>query len=102
MHLHFKAMRIFSKKEYKYILLKVSFLQEDIIILNLHTANYINSKEIKQNLSEQASLKDSLWYLEIISRYLSVTNGWHRTTIAVYKPKEIQNNLNRINKKYKL
>ena len=56
----------------------------------MHTANYINSKEIKQNLSEQASLKDSLWYLEIISRYLSVTNGWHRTTIAVYKPKEIQ------------
>ena len=48
-------MRIFSKKEYKYILLKVSFLQEDIIILNLQTANNINSKEIKQNLTELTS-----------------------------------------------
>ena len=52
MHLHLKAMRIFSKKEYKYILLKVSFLQEDVIILNLHIANNRNSKEIKQNLTE--------------------------------------------------
>ena len=48
-------MRIFSKKEYKYILLKVSFLQEDVIILNLQTANNINSKEIKQNLTELTS-----------------------------------------------
>ena len=48
-------MRIFSKKEYKYILLKVSFLQEDVIILNLHIANNRNSKEIKQNLTELTS-----------------------------------------------
>ena len=48
-------MRIFSKKEYNYILLKVSFLQEDVIILNLHIANNRNSKEIKQNLTELTS-----------------------------------------------
>ena len=55
MHLHLKAMRIFSKKDYKYILLKISFLQEVVIILNLQTANNINSKEIKQNLTELTS-----------------------------------------------
>ena len=48
-------MRIFSKKDYKYILLKISFLQEVVIILNLQTANNINSKEIKQNLTELTS-----------------------------------------------
>ena len=55
MHLHLKAMRIFSKKDDKYILLKISFLQEVVIILNLQTANNINSKEIKQNLTELTS-----------------------------------------------
>lgn len=72
MHLHFKAMRIFSKKEYKYILLKVSFLQEDIIILNLHTANYINSKvnKAKSVRIRQVFERFTTRYLEIISRYL--------------------------------
>ena len=74
MHLHLKAMRIFSKKEYKYILLKVSFLQEDVIILNLHTANNINSKEIKQNLTELTSKLERFTIFGDYNWYLSVTN----------------------------
>ena len=74
MHLHFKAMRIFSKKEYKYILIKVSFLQEDIIILNLHTANNINSKEIKQNLSELTSKLERFTMIFGDYKYVSFSN----------------------------
>lgn len=33
-------------------MLKDSVLQEDVIILNLYTANNINSKKIKQYLTE--------------------------------------------------
>ena len=67
-------MRIFSKKEYKYILIKVSFLQEDIIILNLHTANNINSKEIKQNLSELTSKLERFTMIFGDYKYVSFSN----------------------------
>ena len=67
-------MRIFSKKEYKYILIKVSFLKEDIIILNLHTANNINSKEIKQNLSELTSKLERFTMIFGDYKYVSFSN----------------------------
>ena len=66
--------RVIRYKEGYYLMIKGLILQEDIIILNLHTANNINSKEIKQNLSELTSKLERFTMIFGDYKYVSFSN----------------------------